>query len=315
MRDAVRHLLPALLILGVVACGGEAPSASEATTTAPVPARPNAPAAAVLDTASLRDRAAASLASHRLYAPAGDNAVEDYLALRERHPDDPAVETALSDLAPYVVIGAEQATAAEAFPEAARLIDLLARMDADAPAVPRLRDALGAARSVAQARDAAAQADAERLVAEAQRVAEGAAAATSTPTALPAAATVAPPRATAVPANRPADPPANPPVSRPVAGSPAPAPAPPRATAPAPRPLVNRVSPRFPEAAARRRLEGEVEVAVRIGADGRVEAVDVVRADPPGVFDREAVLAVRRWRYAPAAEASDARVVLQFKRS
>jgi outer membrane biosynthesis protein TonB len=32
------------------------------------------------------------------------------------------------------------------------------------------------------------------------------------------------------------------------------------------------------------------------------------------VFDREAVLAVRRWRYAPADAPSEARVVLQFKR-
>ena len=93
-----------------------------------------------------------------------------------------------------------------------------------------------------------------------------------------------------------------------------PTPVAPRPAAPAPRTLVNRVSPRFPEAAVRRRLEGEVEVAVRIRADGGVEAVEVVRADPPGVFDREAVLAVRRWRYAPAEAPSEARVVLQFKR-
>jgi protein TonB len=278
-----------------------------------------APATAPLDTAALRERAAASLAANRLYAPAGDNAVEDYLALRERQPGEAAVDTALSDLAPYVIIGAEQATAAEAFPEATRLIELLSRMDAEAPAVPRLREALAAAQATAEARAAEEQANAERLAAEAQRNAESAqarantlttpaAAAPPTPTPASVPATVAPSRPTAAA-------PANPPATRTaVAANPAPTPVAPRPAAPAPRTLVNRVSPRFPEAAVRRRLEGEVEVALRIRAGGGVEAVEVVRADPPGVFDREAVLAVRRWRYAPADAPSEARVVLQFKR-
>ncbi|WP_397596736.1 TonB family protein [Silanimonas sp.] len=279
-------------------------------------------AAAPLDTATLRERAAASLAANRLYAPAGDNAVEDYLALRERQPGDGAVDTALSDLAPYVIIGAEQATAAEAFPEATRLIDLLARMDAEAPAVPRLREALAAAQATAEARAAEEQANAERLAAEAQRNAESAQARANTLT-TPAAAAPPTPTPASVPAplapSRPtAAAPANPPATRTaVAANPAPTPVAPRPAAPAPRTLVNRMSPRFPEAAVRRRLEGEVEVALRIRADGgveAVEAVEVVRADPPGVFDREAVLAVRRWRYAPADAPSEARVVLQFKR-
>lgn len=321
MRAAVRLTLPALFALGLVACGGEAPSPSEAPTSAPVPAAPAAPAAAPLDTAALSERAAASLAANRLYAPAGDNAVEDYLALRERQLGDAAADTALSDLAPYVIIGAEQATTAEAFTEATRLIDLLARMDAEAPAVPRLRDALAAAEAAAAARATAEQAEAERLAGEAQRnaanaqarastLATPAAAAPPTPTPASVPATVAPSRPTAAA-------PANPPATRTTpAANPTPTPTPmaPRPAAPAQRALINRVSPRFPEAAVRRRLEGEVEVAVRIRADGGVETVDVVRADPPGVFDREAVLAVRRWRYAAADAPSDARVVLQFKR-
>jgi protein TonB len=102
MRAAARLTLPALFALGLAACGGEAPSSPEApaTTPAPVPAAAEAPAAAPLDTAALRERAAASLAANRLCAPAGDNAAEDYLALRERQPGDTAVDTALSDLAP-----------------------------------------------------------------------------------------------------------------------------------------------------------------------------------------------------------------------
>jgi len=316
MRAVVPPLLVALLALGLAACGGEAPPP-----TAPTPSNPTAdaaeppPAAATLDTATLRQRAAEALGANRLYAPAGDNAVEDYLALREREPGDGTVTTALSDLAPYVIIGAEQAIAADAFPEAGRLIELLERMDGEAPAVPRLRDALASAEADAEARATAAEAEAERLAAEAERRAAEAPRPSASPAPSSPAVAAAP---TSTPTPRPASTPApsrpTPPATVAAAPTPATATTAPRPASPAARTLINRVSPRFPEAANRRRLEGEVEVSLRIAADGSVEAVEVVRADPPGVFDREAVLAVRRWRYAPAAAASEARVVLQFKR-
>lgn len=332
MRALVRVALSALIALALAACGD-----------APVPAAPAAPAAdatptaepaphaaAGLDTAALRERASAAVAANRLFAPAGDNAAEDYLALRERAPGDASIDTALVDLAPYMVIGAEQAMTAEDFPEAERLIDLLGRMDAEAPAVPRLRDALANARTAAEARAAAEQAEAERLAAESERRAAEATGPASPPaaTAPPAAAPALAPRPAAPsPARtdgappRPAPTPAGAPTSTPTAavapptprsGTAAPRPGP--AAAPAPRALLNRVQPRFPEAATRRRLQGEVELSVRIRADGIVDGVEVVRANPPGVFDREAVLAVRRWRYAAADAPSEARVVLQFKR-
>ncbi|MGL6289841.1 MAG: energy transducer TonB, partial [Silanimonas sp.] len=185
MRTVLRLALPISLALGLIACGDEAPPAGAPAPSPAADATTNTPAAdasptrdaAALDTATLRQRASTSLAANRLYSPAGDNAVEDYLALREREPGDAGVQTALVDLAPYVMIGAEQATAAEDFVEAQRLIALLARVDAEAPAVPRLREALAAAEAVAAQReadaqalaDAQAQADAARLAAEAQR--------------------------------------------------------------------------------------------------------------------------------------------------
>ena len=317
---------PALLVTALLlsACGGEAPppvpAAAPAPPTEAAPAA--APAARQLDTTALRARAAASLAANRLYAPAGDNAVEDYLELRGRLGTEPAVETALVDLAPYVVIGSEQAMAAGAFDEAERLLGLLQRMDAEAPALPRLREALAQARSEAE-RLAAERAEAERRAAEAaarqaraaETVATAPAPAATAPAPAPAAA---PPRAPApasvLPAPAPAALPAMPvpgTASREAPASPPPAPAP--GSGAAPRALLSRVPPRFPEAAQRRRLEGEVELLLTIAADGSVEGVDVLRAEPPGVFDREAVLAARRWRYAPAEGRSTARVVLTFR--
>lgn len=319
---------PALLVTALLlsACGGEAPPPVPAA--APVPPTEAAPAAAPaarqLDTAALKARAAASLAANRLYAPAGDNAVEDYLELCERLGTEPAVETALVDLAPYVVIGSEQAMAAGAFDEAERLLGLLQRMDAEAPALPRLREALAQARGEAE-RLAAERAEAERRATEAaarqaraaETVATAPAPAATAPALPPAAAPArAPAPASGLPPPAPAALPATPApgtASREAPPSPPPAPAPGSGAA-APRALLSRVPPRFPEAAQRRRLEGEVELLLTIAADGSVEGVDVLRAEPPGVFDREAVLAARRWRYAPAEGRSTARVVLTFRR-
>lgn len=214
MRAIACTTVAVLVALALAGCSDES-FVSTATPTVIGVAAPT-PASTSPDLDALRQRAAVSLAANRLHTPAGDNAVENYLA-------------------PYVVIGAEQATADRMFDEAQRLIGLLERMDAGAPASPRLREALAVARASAVA------------------------------------------------------------------------------SAPAARALISRVPARFPESALRRRLEGEVEVGVVIRADGSVQSVDVVRATPPGVFDREAVLAVRRWRYAPAEVESQARVVLQFR--
>jgi protein TonB len=49
--------------------------------------------------------------------------------------------------------------------------------------------------------------------------------------------------------------------------------------------------------ARRARLEGSVEVALLIALDGSVEDVQIVRGNP--AFDREAVAAVRQWRFRP----------------
>lgn len=60
--------------------------------------------------------------------------------------------------------------------------------------------------------------------------------------------------------------------------------------------------PNYPADAARRGTEGFVEVEFVIGADGKVSSVNVVKAEPARVFEREAVQAVRRWTFNPATE-------------
>lgn len=66
-------------------------------------------------------------------------------------------------------------------------------------------------------------------------------------------------------------------------------------------PLV-RVEPHYPAQAMRQGREGRVLVEFTIGRTGSVEAARVVASEPPGLFDREAIEAVRQWKYNPRME-------------
>ncbi|HNR23178.1 MAG TPA: TonB family protein [Steroidobacteraceae bacterium] len=82
--------------------------------------------------------------------------------------------------------------------------------------------------------------------------------------------------------------------------------------------LLRSVAPDYPEDARRRKIEGSVELTYIVGSDGRVRDVEVASSNPPGLFDAEAVAAVKRWRYDARREDGipvehPARVRLEFK--
>lgn len=58
--------------------------------------------------------------------------------------------------------------------------------------------------------------------------------------------------------------------------------------------------PDYPPAERRAGAEGAVTVRVLIGADGRVKAVEQVRAASPAFFEATRRQALNRWRFAPA---------------
>jgi protein TonB len=58
--------------------------------------------------------------------------------------------------------------------------------------------------------------------------------------------------------------------------------------------------PRYPAAARRRGIEGEVLVRVAVGLDGRAERIAVVRSSGSALLDEAAVEALERWRFQPA---------------
>ncbi len=88
---------------------------------------------------TLKKKMRAAFKQQRLYSPAGDNAVEHALQIRElAHAPDIETESVLIDMTPYVVIAAEQANARRDAKEFHRLVELLRMIDKDAPALKRL---------------------------------------------------------------------------------------------------------------------------------------------------------------------------------
>jgi protein TonB len=68
-----------------------------------------------------------------------------------------------------------------------------------------------------------------------------------------------------------------------------------------PRPMV-RVSPNYPNKAARDGIEGFVTLSFSVNAQGEVEDIEIVNSEPRGIFERDARLALRKWKYQPKLE-------------
>ncbi|MEQ8036555.1 energy transducer TonB [Xanthomonas cannabis] len=324
-----RRIAPVILLVGLAACSKQE---DKAATTAPATgATPAAPAAAATPATAvspqvqsmaadqLRASATKALQDNRMYAPAGDNAVEYYLALREKQPQDATVNSALTDLLPYTLIAAEQGISREEFPEAQRLIALIEKVDPKAPALPRLKSGLDTAMKTAANRSEQDAEQAKKLVedkakqaAEQKRLAEQQTREAAAAQQIAAQQEAA--RQQTADAERQA-------AARHQAEAPAPAPAAPRpapaaaaAAAPAAQSLrpISTPAPRYPPEALRAGTSGEVLVEITVGTDGSITASRVLRANPPRVFDREALNAVKRWRFEPVTAPVTTRRTLSF---
>ena len=84
---------------------------------------------------------------------------------------------------------------------------------------------------------------------------------------------------------------------------------------------VVRVNPQYPMRAAERGIEGWVELEFTITAAGTVKDPVVLASHPGRIFDREALRAIRRWKYNPkfvngeAVERPGVQVRLRFELS
>ena len=325
-RLAVAVALALALGATLAACKKEAPATDAAAT----PGTPPAAAAATPETVvsaevsalsaeQLREAASKAYQESRLYAPGGDNAMEYYLALRDKQPADAGVSSALVDLLPMTVIATEQSRDRADFVEAKRLLALIEKTDASHPAVQRLKTTIATAETEAARRveqqqltaeqEAQRQQQLERDRLEQQRLAQEQAArdlaaqqqqaateeATRQETARQEAARQETARQEAARQEA---------ARQEAARSATPTAADLRA--------ISTPAPRFPPEALRAGTSGEVQVEFTVGVDGSVTGARVVRADPPRVFDREAVAAVRRWRFEPVAAPVTTRRTINF---
>jgi protein TonB len=335
MRGAIAasRLIALAVIVVVLAVGGwwflgRKPGAPIIPGTAPAPtaptaASPTAPAATVSDELTvdqLYREARKAMNENRMASPAGNNALEFYLKILAKQPDDSGAKDALRELFPFATGTAEDQINQNNFDEANRVIALLAQADPSNYSLTILRSKLDAKKKQADREQAAAAA-----AAAAKTTAPGAAAqpnagstATTTPgetpagtapaAAAPAAAVTADATATTTP---------------PPAAAAAPRPTPPPAPAPSGGEtrevsVTSPPVPVYPIAAARNRQEGWVEVEFTVGADGTVANPHVTASQPSRVFDREAIAAVQRAKFEPkmqngVAVASTLRRRIEFK--
>lgn len=330
IQGKARLLAPVVLLAALAACSGKDETAAPTAATAAAPAA--APAAAAvdqaasnkvqaMDTAQLRDSASTALRENRMYAPAGDNAMEYYLALRDKLPEDASIKNALTDLQPYTLIAAEQALGREDFTEAQRLIAMVEKVDPTAPALPRLKQGVTGGIQVAERRTVEeadkAKKDAENRAkqqVEQQRLAQQQAGEASAAQQLAARQEAARKESERLEAERQAAT-RRESEQRSAAQAAAQQAAAPKPAAAAAAPALRAVStpaPRYPADALRSGTSGEVLVELTIGTDGSVTDARVLRATPARVFDREALSAVRRWKFEPIASSVTTRRTLAF---
>jgi protein TonB len=340
-RPGIHLALAVALACAIAGCSKNEPAPADRSATGTVaPAAPPKPAisaeVAAMGADQLRESASTALREQRLYAPAANNAMEYYLALRDKQPNDPAVASALTDLLPYALIATEQSIGREDFAEAQRLYALMEKTDPQAPALPRLKASIAAAQQAvaqravdekARAEEARRQAELEkqRQLQQQQEQQRAAQQLAQQPTpAAPAPAATPEPVAAAQEAQRAAERRAaeqraaqqreQEAAAAAAAAAAAPRPSPPAATARTSSPLrpISMPQPRYPPAALRARQGGKVQVEFTVAPDGSVSSARVVSAQPERVFDREAVAAVKRWRFQPVDAPVTTRRTIEF---
>lgn len=248
------------------------------------------PAVEELSVDQLNREARKAMAEQRLVMPAGNNALEYYLAILDKDANNTGAKEALRELFPFASGTAEQEINQGDIEEGARIIAALAKSDPSNYTLTILRSKLDAKRK---------QVDQQQALTAA---AATAAARPPSTTATPSETAVAEPAAAAPDVAAP-----------PVVSAPTPTPVETRPQAPAPVQtapagetrdvvVVTPVAPVYPPQAARNRSEGWVEVEFTVTAGGAVQGARVTRSDPPRVFDREAIRSIERSTFRPRLE-------------
>lgn len=321
LRAQKIRVLPIVVLLaavaGLAACGGDEPAQPQDGSpagAAPV-AAPTAPAAAPVTASApqtvpeLLDAARAAMREQRLILPVGDNAIEYYLKVLDAEPGNRQAQLAILELMPLAQGVAEKMIDDNRLDEAQNAVGLLKRAQPTSVVVTNLEQRIVVQRRAEEQRlkaeeEAARLAERQELEAAAAQQAQ--AAAPPEPAATQPAPSPEP--VASAPAPEPTAP-ATPTQAAPTqVASAAPPPSVSSSTAPQNKDfqLVKRVNPSYPPQALRSRTEGWVELSFTITADGDVEGIEVVDAEPRRVFDREAMRALGQWKFTPRVEGGKA---------
>jgi protein TonB len=342
--NKMRRGLAPLALAVAVACALGACKKDEAAADAGPAAAQQAPAptpesvvsatVTAMNPDQLRTEASKAYGENRLYAPAGNNAMEYYLALRDKQPADAGASSALTDLLPMTVIATEQGIAREDFADAKRLAALIEKADAQHPALSRLKAAIASSETAALARvenqkltaeeEAKRQEELAKKREEDQKKQQEAAkqqlAAATPAAAAPAQPSAAQQQAAAAEAERQRAAAAEAERQRQAAATAAAAPPPaaqPARAASSELRAISNPGPRYPQAAQRAGAAGSVQVEFTVATDGSVSSARAVSSDGPRQFqrefEREALNAVKRWRFQPVAEATTTRRTIAFQ--
>lgn len=334
-------MVPAALTLAVAcalagckkddaAANGQA--AAPATAPAPTPESVVSASVSAMGVEQLRDAASKAYNENRLYAPAGNNAMEYYLALRDKQPGDASASSALNDLLPMAVIAAEQGLAREDFDEAKRLVALIGKADANHPALGRLKASIASSETNAKQRadaqkltveeeakrkaDLAKQREEDQKKLQEQQRQQQAAADQQRQQQAAAEADAERQRqqqAAAAEAERQRQQQA----AQQASAAPKPAADAPRASASNELRPISQPGPKFPPAAQRAGATSNVQVEFTVGTDGSIASARVVSSTGPRQFqrdfEREALAAVKRWRFQPVGQATTSRRTISFE--
>lgn len=234
--------------------------------------------------------ARSAMAEQRLVAPAGNNALEFYLAILDKDETNSGAADALRELFPFASGTVEQEINQGNLDEADRIIASLAKADPSNYTLTILRSKLDAKKKQIdqQAAEVAAAAAAPAPKPQVE--------ATPTPAETAAAQAAAEQAATAAAAAA-----APPPAPVKAAPRPAPAPAAPKGESRDVE-VVTPSPPSYPRDAARDRAEGWVEVEFTVTAEGRVVGAKVTASEPPRTFDREAIRSIERTKFSARLE-------------
>lgn len=305
------------------------PQAAQQAAPAPTPESVVAASVSAMGVDQLRDAANKAYNDNRLYAPAGNNAMEYYLALRDKQPGDAGASSALSDLLPMAVIATEQGIAREDFDEAKRLLALIGKTDGNHPALERLKASIGSnearMQQQAEAQKLSAEEETKRREEQARKREEDQKrlqeqqrqqAQQQEQTQREAAQREAAQREEAQREAAQREAAQREAAQRQQAAAPPPAAPRPAAASTELRP-ISQPGPKYPPAAQRAGATGTVQVEFTVGTDGTIASARVVSSD--GIrqfqrdFEREALNAVKRWRFQPIGQATTSRRTIAFE--